>query len=45
MIVEDINSNLLLIAVHFGLLNLTYKDDYNAIDKITSICNKLRHES
>ena len=45
MILEDINSNLLLIVDHFGLLNLTCKDDYNAIDKITSICNKLRHES
>lgn len=45
MILEDINSNLLLIVDHFGLLNLICKDDYNAIDKITSICNKLRHES
>ena len=45
MILEDINSNLLLIVDHFGLLNLICKDDYNEIDKITSICNKLRHES
>lgn len=45
MITEDIHGNLLLIVDHIGLLNLTCKDDYNAIDKITSICNKLRHES
>ena len=45
MIVEDIHGNLLLIVDHIGLLNLTCKADYNAIDKINSICNKLRHES
>ena len=45
MILEDINGNLLLIVDHMSLLNLTCKDDYNAIDKITSIYNKLRHES
>ena len=45
MIVEDIKSNLLLIVDYFALLNLTCKHDYNALDKITSICNKLRHDS
>ena len=45
MILEDINGNLILIVDHMSLLQPERKINHDAIDKITSICNKLRHES
>ena len=45
MIVEDINGNLLLIVDHIGLLQPERKINHDVIDKMTSFCNKLRHES
>lgn len=45
MILEYINGNLLLIVDHMSLLQAERKINHDVIDKITSICNKLRHES
>ena len=45
MILEDINSNLLLIVDHMSLLQPERKINHDVIDKITSICNKFRHAS
>ena len=45
MILENINGNLILIVDHMSLLQPERKINHDVIDKITSICNKLRHES
>lgn len=45
MILEYINSNLLLIVDHMSLLQAERKINHDVIDKMTSFCNKIRHEN
>lgn len=45
MILEDINGNLLLIVDYMSLLQPERNINHDVIDKMTSFCNKIRHEN